>query len=93
MVICLKALCIDEASKMNQYLLQVGMLGKDGRTPVAKEWRIETTSPELINALTPYRCSGGHRHVHSLGKFLSYTACYPPFLAKFITHVLLATSD
>ena len=37
--------------------------------------------------------SGGHRHVHSLGKYLSYIAYYPSFLVKSIIHMLLATSD
>ena len=82
--------CLPGPSGTNSHPTQVGMVGKDGSTPVAKEWRIETTSRELLSALAPYRCSGGHRHVHSLGKFLSNTACYPTFLAKLVAHVLLA---
>ena len=69
------------------------MLGKDGKTPVAKEWRIESTCPELLHALAPYRCSGGHQHTRAVGKFLTYTACYTPFLSKIITLVLLAASN
>ena len=69
------------------------MLGKDGETLVAKEWRIESTCPELLYALAPYRCSGGHRHVHSLGKFLTSTACYTPFMCRFITQVLISVGN
>ena len=73
--------------------MSVGMFGKDGCSLVAKEWRIETTSQELIRALSPYRCSGGHHHAYSLGTFLGYTACYTPFMGKLIAYVLLATYE
>ena len=68
------------------------MLGKDNKTLAAKEWRIESTCPELLFALAPYRCSGGHQHVDSLGSFLTYTACYTSFMSKIIAHVLLAVN-
>ena len=65
------------------------MLGQDNKTLVAKEWRIESTCTELLYALAPYRCAGGHEHLVCMGKFLSYTACYTPFMGKLIAHVLL----
>ena len=73
---------------MESYL-SVGLVDKNG-LPLAKEWRIETTSDELRAALRPYRCSGGHEHGESLGSGLWRTAIYPTFLATLIAEVLLA---
>ena len=69
------------------------MCGKDNKTLAAKEWRIESTCPELLFALAPYRCAGGHEHLVCMGKFLSYTACYTPFLCKVIVQVLMALDN
>ena len=45
----------------------VGMMDKEGEKPLAKQWRIESTSAELLVALAPYKCSGGHEHGEALG--------------------------
>ena len=58
----------------------VGMMDKEGEKPLAKQWRIESTSAELLVALAPYKCSGGHEHGEALGSGrLWRTASYTPF--------------
>ena len=69
------------------------MLGKDGQTPVSKEWRIVSTCTVLLHALAPYRCSGGHQHADALGTFLTYTACYTPFMCQIIVQVLMVPGN
>ena len=69
------------------------MLGKDCKTPVSKEWRIESTCTKLLYALAPYRCSGGHQHANVLGTFLTNTACYTPFMSQIIVQVLMASGN
>lgn len=54
----------------------VGLKNPSGEL-LAKAWRIESTSKELLQALAPFKCSGGHAHGVSLGNnILDKTACY-----------------
>ncbi len=66
----------------------VGLMDHLDEKPLAKQWRVESTSAELLSALTPYKCAGGHEHGISLGN-LERTASYTPFFCTLVAEVLL----
>ena len=68
----------------------VGLTDHMGQKPLAKQWRVESTSAALLEALSPYKCSGGHEHGIGLGN-LERTAAYTPFFCTLVAEVLLET--
>ena len=56
---------------------------------LAKEWRVESTSEELLIVLAPYICQGGHEHGNCLGKRrLQLTGRYTPMFAQLVLQAL-----
>ena len=56
---------------------------------LAKEWRVESTSEELLIVLAPYTCQGGHEHGNCLGKRrLQLTGRYTPMFAQLVLQAL-----
>ena len=56
---------------------------------LAKEWRVESTSEELLIVLAPYICQGGHDHGSCLGKRrLQLTGRYTPMFAQLVLQAL-----
>ncbi len=57
---------------------------------LAKEWRIQSSSDELLAQLKPYVCPGNHEHGESIGaNQLWRTAIYTPLLVTAIAEALL----
>lgn len=65
---------------------QVGLREQWGaRRLLSKEWRIESTSSELLSALTGYSCPGGHKHGECLrARQLRLTGGYTPLFANLV---------
>ena len=69
---------------------QVGLRELGGlRRLLATEWRVESTSEELLSAFVHYQCRGGHAHGSSFATHrMPLTVKYTPMFAHLVSQLL-----
>ena len=81
-----------ELNSVNVNGCSVGLMNEKGTLLLKKAWRIESSSKNLLDCLSPYRCSGNHQHGDGL-KCLWRTACYTQLFACLVAEALLNCDD
>ena len=69
----------------------LGLKSKKGN-PIMKPWRIVTSSQTLVDKLTPYVCSGDHKHDICQGAETVKSGFYPQLMARKIVSGLCPPS-